>query len=146
MYIKYYIFCFFVRNFIPCWPVLGWKVWKNRNNYINFYSMYINIYSLFYLPGHHRLPPNMTKSSNMDCGTIHASLHIVKHSQALIDTTNNKSPDVLKKKCSGASKHKRKGVGGPKPPVGVVPPPPSPPSKQVDTTINKGLLLLLSCF
>ena len=82
----------------------------------------------------------------MNCGAVHASLHIAKCCQALIDTTINRSPDVSKKKHCGASKHNRKGGGGPKPPVGVIPPPPSPPSKEVDATINKGWLLLLLCF
>ena len=82
----------------------------------------------------------------MNCSTAHASTCILKQNQALIDTTNNKSPAVLKKKCSGASKNKKKGGGGPKPPVGVIPPPPSPPSKEVDTTINRGSLLILLCF
>ena len=82
----------------------------------------------------------------MNCSAVHSSLCIAKCCQALIDTTNNKSHALLKKKHSGASKCKREGGGRPKPPVGVIPSPPSPPSKEVDPTINKGWLLLLSCF
>ena len=63
----------------------------------------------------------MTTSSKMDCGAVHTSSSIVKWRHALRDTTNQKSPAVLKKKSSGASK-KKKGCGGPKPSVGVVPP------------------------
>ena len=139
---------------------------ENRNNYIHFYSTYINIYSILILSTwchdpylliffhcflffgflcHHQTHA-MMMSSKMNCGAVHASLHIAKCFQALIDTTINRSPDVSKKKHCGASKHKRKGGGGPKPPVGVISPPPSPPSKEVDATINKGWLLLLLCF
>ena len=84
----------------------------------------------------------MTMFSKTNCSTIHASLHITKWCQAFIDITNNKSPALSKNKLSGASKNKKIGGGGPKPPVGIIPPPPSPPSKEVDTTMNIGWLLL----
>ena len=77
---------------------------------------------------------------------ICASSPIAKLSQALIDTTNIKSPADSKKSTLVLQKNKKKGGDGPKPPVGVIPPPPSPPYKEVDTTINKGLLLLSFTF
>ena len=92
----------------------------------------------------------MTTSSKMDFGSIHTSLHIAKWHHTLCDTPNQKSPSVLKNKCSGASKKKKKGGGGTKPPVGVVPPPPPsppcPPSTRVKITITQGGLLFLLCF
>ena len=109
------------------------------------YLIALFYYHLFFSFHCHHQIDAMTRSSKMNCSAIHVSLQIVKCCQALIDTTNNKSPAVLKKKCSDSSKCK-KGGGGPKSPVGAVPPPPSPPSKEVNTTINKGWLLLLLCF
>ena len=52
-------------------------------------------------------------SCKMNCGAVHASLCIVNCLQALIDTTNNISPAVSKKKCSGASKCSKKLVEDP---------------------------------
>ena len=97
-------------------------------SYINIYSYLIlstwchhpyllRLFHYFSFFSFHCCPQTnaMMTSSKMNCGTIHVSLHILKWLQALIYTRNKKSPAVLKKKCSGTSKNRGKGGGGPKP-------------------------------
>ena len=55
----------------------------------------------------------MTMSSKMDCGTIHASLHIAKWCHTLSDATNQKSPAVKKRSALALPKRRKKVVVDP---------------------------------
>ena len=159
MYINSYRFkCFVETSFLAglC-LVQVWKIGISTLFFIvcTLISIVFNFIYLVSSPHTSKIVSYFALSSSNQChdnifhDELWCTLCIIvyaKHLQALIDTTNNKYPAVSKKKHSDTSNNMKEGGGGPKPPVGVIPPHPSPPSKEVDTAINNGWLLLLLCF